>query len=137
MLTLLERRKHLVAQRAQPLLLRGLAHGHMSFFEWGVAELSGVPHHRAWLMIHDAGPLGLKAICERAGLPPRLFSAFRAGVDAFHGLEFDGGAHDRERFQEHMIQRFLTSPHAASREDSEYLLERMDRSSVKRRAQSA
>lgn len=119
------------------LLLRALAHGHMTFFEWAVAELAGVPHHRTWLMIHDAGPLGLKAICERAGLPPRLLSAFRAGVDAFHGLEFDGRPHDRERFQEHMIQRFLTSPHAVSREDSEYLLERMDRSANKRRAASA
>ena len=119
------------------LILRALAHGHMTFFEWAVAELAGVPHHRTWLMIHDAGPLGLKAICERAGLPSRLYSAFRAGVDAFHGLDFDGGAHDRERFQEHMIQRFLTSSHIASREDGEYLLERMDRSASKRRAQSA
>lgn len=119
------------------LILRALAHGHMTFFEWAVAELAGVPHHRTWLMIHDAGPLGLKAICERAGLPSRLYSAFRAGVDAFHGLEFDGRAHDRERFQEHMIQRFLTSSHIASREDSEYLLERMDRSASKRRARSA
>ena len=113
---------------------RALAHGHMTFFEWAVAELAGVPHHRTWLMIHDAGPLGLKAICERAGLPPRLYSAFRAGVDAFHGLEFDGGANDRERFQEHMIQRFLTSSHTVSREDSEYLLERMDRSANRRRS---
>jgi uncharacterized protein (DUF2336 family) len=126
-----------VGRLSPSLLLRALAHGHMTFFEWAVAELAGVPHHRTWLMIHDAGPLGLKAICERAGLPPRLLSAFRAGVDAFHGLEFDGRAHDRERFQEHMIQRFLTSPHAVSREDSEYLLERMDRSSNKRRAASA
>jgi uncharacterized protein (DUF2336 family) len=126
-----------VGRLSPSLLLRALAHGHMTFFEWAVAELAGVPHHRTWLMIHDAGPLGLKAICERAGLPPRLLSAFRAGVDAFHGLEFDGRAHDRERFQEHMIQRFLTSPHAASREDSDYLLERMDRSSNKRRAASA
>ncbi|MET3664922.1 pole-localized protein SpbR [Caulobacter sp. 1776] len=126
-----------VGRLSPSLLLRALAHGHMTFFEWGVAELAGVPHHRTWLMIHDAGDLGLKAICERAGLPPRLLSAFRAGVDAFHGLEFDGGTHDRERFQEHMIQRFLTSPHAVSREDSEYLLERMDRSANKRRAQSA
>jgi uncharacterized protein (DUF2336 family) len=123
------------AGRLSPsLILRALAHGHMTFFEWAVAELAGVPHHRTWLMIHDAGSLGLKAICERAGLPPRLFAAFRAGVDAFHGLEFDGGTHDRARFQEHMIQRFLTSSHTVSREDNEYLLERMDRSSNKRRA---
>ncbi|MFC3070355.1 DUF2336 domain-containing protein [Phenylobacterium soli] len=108
------------------LLLRALAHGHMTFFEWGVAELAGVPHHRTWLMIHDAGPLGLKAIYERAGLPARLFQAFRAGVDTYHSMEFDGGARDRERFQQKMLQRFLTSAQPAARDDVDYLLERMD-----------
>ena len=109
------------------LLLRALAHGHMTFFEWGVAELAGVPHHRTWLMIHDAGPLGLRAIYERAGLPARLFPAFRAAVDTFHSMEFDGGARDHERFQERMLQRFLTQPASAAREDVDYLLERMGR----------
>lgn len=109
------------------LLLRALAHGHMTFFEWGVAELAGVPHHRTWLMIHDAGPLGLRAIYERAGLPARQFPAFRAAVDTFHSMEFDGGAKDQERFQERMLQRFLTQPEAAAREDVDYLLDRMGR----------
>ena len=109
------------------LLLRALAHGHMPFFEWGVAELAGVPHHRTWLMIHDAGPLGLRAIYERAGLPARLFPAFRAAVDTFHSMDFDGGPRDRERFQERMLQRFLTQPAAAAREDVDYLLDRMGR----------
>ncbi|MBL8556123.1 MAG: DUF2336 domain-containing protein [Phenylobacterium sp.] len=109
------------------LLLRGLAHGHMTFFEHGVAELAGVPHHRTWLMIHDAGSLGLRAIYERAGLPARLFPAFRAAVDTFHSMEFDGGPRDRERFQERMLQRFLTQPDTAAREDVDYLLDRMDR----------
>ena len=108
------------------LLLRGLAHGHMTFFEWGVAELAGVPHHRTWLMIHDAGPLGLRAIYERAGLPARQFPAFRAAVDTFHAMEFDGGAKDQERFQERMLQRFLTQPETAAREDVDYLLDRMN-----------
>ena len=109
------------------LLLRGLAQGHMAFFEWGVAELSGVPHHRTWLMIHDAGPLGLKAIYERAGLPTRLFPAFRAGVDTYHSMTLDGGPRDRERFQERMLQRFLTLPQTAARDDIDYLLDKMDR----------
>lgn len=108
------------------LLLRALAHGHMTFFEWGVAELAGVPHHRTWLMIHDAGPLGLRAIYERAGLPARLFPAFRAAVDTFHSMEFDGGSKDQERFQARMLQRFMTQPEQASREDVDYLLARMD-----------
>jgi uncharacterized protein (DUF2336 family) len=123
---------HLQAERrlTASLLLRALAHGHMTFFEHGVAELAGVPHHRTWLMIHDAGPLGLRAIYERAGLPARLFPAFRAAVDTFHSMEFDGGPKDRERFQERMLQRFLTQPACAAREDVDYLLERMDRSAA-------
>jgi uncharacterized protein (DUF2336 family) len=108
------------------LLLRGLVNGSMTFFEWGVSELAGVPHHRTWLMIHDAGPLGLRAIYERAGLPARLYPAFRVAVDTYHSVELDGGAQDRERFQEKMLQRFLTSPQPAGRDDVDYLLDRMD-----------
>lgn len=123
------------AKRLTPsLLLRALAHGHMTFFEWGVAELAGVPHHRTWLMIHDAGPLGLRAIYERAGLPARLFPAFRAAVDTFHSMEFDGGARDLERFQQHMLQRFLTQPDTAAREDVDYLLDKMDQLSAEARS---
>ena len=120
---------HLRSQRrlTASVLLRALAHGHMTFFEWSVAELAGVPHHRTWLMIHDAGPLGLRAIYERAGLPARLFPAFRAAVDTFHSMEFDGGPRDQERFQERMLQRFLTQPEGPAREDVDYLLDRMNR----------
>jgi uncharacterized protein (DUF2336 family) len=127
---------HLAAEGrlSASLLLRGLAQGHMTFFEWGVAELAGVPHHRTWLMIHDAGPLGLRAIYERAGLPARLLPAFRAAVDTYHAMEFDGGARDLERFQERMLQRFLTQPDTAAREDVDYLLDKMDQVSREARA---
>jgi uncharacterized protein (DUF2336 family) len=98
----------------------------MGFFEYGLAELSGVPHHRTWLMVHDAGPLGLAAIYERAGLPARLMSAFRAAVDVFHSLEFDGGADDVQRFQRRLLERFLTQPQPVSRDDVDYLLDKVD-----------
>ena len=71
------------------LLLRSLARGQIDLFEHALAELAGTPHHRAWLMVHDAGPLGLKAIYDRAGMPPRLFQAFRAGVDTWRTLQAD------------------------------------------------
>jgi uncharacterized protein (DUF2336 family) len=112
------------------LLLRALANGHMTFFEWGLAELSGVPHHRTWLMVHDAGELGLKAIYERAGLPVRLLPAFRAAVDAFHSIELDGGPGDLARFQRRMLERFLSQPQAISREDVDYLLDKIDQLST-------
>jgi uncharacterized protein (DUF2336 family) len=119
---------HVEGRLTPSLLLRSLAHGHMGFFEWAIAALASVPHHRTWLMIHDAGPLGLRAIYERAGLPVRLFAAFRAGVDAYHSMEFDGGASDHQRFQERMLERFLTQATPAPREDLDYLLEKMDQS---------
>jgi uncharacterized protein (DUF2336 family) len=118
-------------QRLTPsLLLRALAHGQMGFFEWALAELSGVPHHRVWLMAHDAGALGLAAICERAGLPDRLLPAFRAAVDAYHSLEHDGGRDDLARFQRRMLERFLTQPHGLSRDDVDYLLDKIDQLSL-------
>jgi uncharacterized protein (DUF2336 family) len=112
------------------LLLRGLAHGQMSFFEWGLAELSGVPHHRTWLMVHDAGELGLTAIYERAGLPVRLLPAFRAAIDAYHSMEFDGGPGDLARFQRRMLERFLSQPVAISRDDVDWLLDKIDQLSL-------
>ena len=118
---------HVEGRLTPSLLLRALAHGHMTFFEWAVAGMAKVPHHRTWLMIHDAGPLGLRAIYERAGLPVRLFTAFRAGVDAFHSMEYDGGPRDQQRFQERMLERFLTQSTPTPREDLDYLLEKMDR----------
>ena len=113
------------------LLLRALAFGHMSFFEWGLSELAGVPHHRTWLMVHDAGELGLRAIYERAGLPMRLLPAFRAAVDAFHSIDFDGGRGDVTRFQRRMLERFLSQPQSMAREDVDYLLDKMDHLSTK------
>ena len=108
------------------LLLRALANGHMSFFEWSMAELSAVAHHRAWMMVHDAGPLGLKAIYGRARLPEGLYPAFRVAVDTYHALQQEGGDFDLRRFQQRMLERFLTQE-TAPPEEMDYLLDRMDR----------
>lgn len=109
------------------LLLRGLARGQMAFFEHGLSELAGVSHERAWLMVHDAGPLGLRAIYDRAGLPPRLFQAFRAGVDTWRAMQSEGADMTGDRFQQRMLERFLTQRPNTPREDMAYLLERLDR----------
>ncbi|MGC1300995.1 MAG: DUF2336 domain-containing protein [Caulobacteraceae bacterium] len=129
---------HLNAQeRLTPsLLLRALAQGNITFVEWALAELADVPHHRAWLMVHDGGPLGLQALYERAGLPSNLYLAFRAGVDTFQALQQEGGDLELPRFQQRMLERFLTrdAEMGASR-DVDYLLERMD--GLSRRAADA
>jgi uncharacterized protein (DUF2336 family) len=112
------------------LLLRGLARGQMAMFEHGLAELANTPHHRAWLMVHDAGPLGLKAIYDRAGLPPRLFPAFRAGVDTWRALAAEGIDTSSALFRDQMLERFLTQRPNVLRDDLAYLMERLDQSPV-------
>ena len=114
-------------QLTASFLLRALAHGHMTFFEWAVSALAKAPHHRTWLMIHDAGALGLRAIYERAGLPTRLFAAFQAGVEAYRSMEFDGGPRDQQRFQQRMLERFLTQPTPTPHAELDYLLGKLER----------
>ena len=63
------------------LLLRALCTGDLQFFEAGLAVLAEVPVVNARVLIHDAGPLGLKSLYEKAGLPPSLLAAVRTGLE--------------------------------------------------------
>jgi len=121
--------RHLASvERLTPsLMLRALARGQILFFEHGLAVLSGVPHSRAALMVHDAGPLGFRAIYDRAGLPSRLFPTFRTALETYRMLRAEQGHLDPLRFQERLIERFLTQVPYASREDLTHLYERLDR----------
>ena len=108
------------------LLMRALCCGQMPFVEHALSELSGVAHQRVWLMIHDAGPLGLQAVFDHAGLPRKLLPAFKAAVNVYHETEHDGGPNDRARFRARMIERVLTQFQAIPKDDLDYLLDKLD-----------
>jgi uncharacterized protein (DUF2336 family) len=108
------------------LVARAACMGRMRFVEHALAELAGIAHQRAWLMIHDAGALGLRALVERAGLPTRLYAVLRAAVDVHHETELDGGPEDRRRFTRRMIERVLTQFQGVPSDDLDYLLEKLD-----------
>lgn len=117
---------HLNGRLTHSLIMRALCCGQMPFVEHSLAELSGVGHQRVWLMIHDAGPLGLQAVFDRAGMPRKMLPAFRAAVNVFHETSHDGGPNDRARFRARMIERVLTQFQAIPKEDLDYLLEKLD-----------
>jgi len=117
---------HLNGRLTPSVIMRALCLGHMTFVEHALAELGGVPHSKAWLMIHDAGTLGLKTVFERAGLPSGMFTAFRLAIDIYHKTEMDGGPGDKERFRQRMVERVLTQFQAIPRADLEYLLDKLD-----------
>jgi len=108
------------------LMMRGLCMGHMDFIEHAMAELAGMSHQRMWLLIHDSGPLGLKAAFDRSGLPPRLYSSFRAAIEVYHSMEREGGADDRRIFRRRMLERTLTLFQSIPKDDLDYLLEKLD-----------
>jgi uncharacterized protein (DUF2336 family) len=117
---------HLNGRLTPSLIMRALCLGHMPFVEYALSELAGVPRSKAWLMIHDAGALGLKTIFERAGMPPGMFTAFRMAVDVYHKTEMDGGQGDRARFRQRMVERVLTQFQAIPRADLDYLLDKLN-----------
>jgi uncharacterized protein (DUF2336 family) len=107
-------------------ILRALCQGEVRLVEYAMAELAGIPHEKAWLLVHDAGHLGLKAIFERAQMPSNLYPAFRAAIDVLHETEFDGSFEDRTAFKKRMIERVLTRFQSIPDEDITYLLEKLD-----------
>jgi len=112
------------------LLMRGLCLGHLDFVEHAMAELGGISHQRMWLLMHDSGPLGLKAAFDRAGLPPRLYPSFRAAVEVYHSVDREGIARDRTTFRKRMLERTLTLFQSVPKDDLDYLLDKLDASGL-------
>ena len=88
--------------------MRAMCLGDLAFTEAAFAELAGIPVHNARLLIHDAGPLGFKAIYERCRLPAEFFELFRIGIQVALETDFDGGENDRERHRRRTLERILT-----------------------------
>jgi uncharacterized protein (DUF2336 family) len=104
------------------LVLRALCTGDMRFFEEAIAQMAGVSTAKAALLIHDAGPLGLKAIFKRTAIPGVYFPAFRVAVDVVGQTEMDPAPGGRERFERRVIERILTQYQDMEVGDLDYLL---------------
>jgi uncharacterized protein (DUF2336 family) len=117
---------HLNGRLTASFILRALCQGEVRLVEHAFAELSGIAHNKAWLLVHDGGSMGLRAVFERSGMPPSLYPAFRAAIDVLHETEFDGSVEDRIRFRKRMIERVLTRFQSIPQDDLDYLLEKLD-----------
>lgn len=112
------------------ITLRALCMGDITFFECAMATRAGVTLDNARRLIHDRGPLGLRAVFDKAKLPPAQFMAVRAALDVSRETQMDGGENDRERYARRMIERIMTQYDDLGVEfessDLEYLLTKMD-----------
>jgi uncharacterized protein (DUF2336 family) len=110
------------------LVLRALCMGDLMFFEAALAALAGVSISNARVLAHDKGPLGLRAIYDKAHLPDALFAAFRTAVDVIHETQFDGQPGDLERYRCRVMERILTQfDHLGSigNDNVEYLVDKL------------
>jgi uncharacterized protein (DUF2336 family) len=125
----LVRQMHVMGRLAPSIILRAVCLGDLRFFEASLAQITGVPLVNTRILIHDSGPLGFKAVFNRASLPNELFAVFSAAVEVARETKHDGEARDRERYSRRMIERILTQYGdlgvSLGAEDLDYLLTKM------------
>ncbi|MGJ8564106.1 MAG: DUF2336 domain-containing protein [Alphaproteobacteria bacterium] len=123
---LLIERLHQEGRLMPSIVIRMAGLGRMRLLKYALSALSGIRPAKAALMIHDGGPFGLKALCERAGMTLAQTKVIRAACAMFHDLEACGTEYDQTFFQSLMIERMLTLPYDLSEGDQEWFLERLD-----------
>lgn len=107
------------------LILRATCMGDAQFLEAALAVLCDIPLANAQALIHDKGGLGFKAIYNHAKLPAEFFPAIRVAVDVMRETDYDGNAHDRERYRRRVVERILTQFEDIGPDDLDYLLQRL------------
>lgn len=101
----LVRQLRLSGQLTAGLILRAVLSGNVTLFETALAELAELPLARVRALVHDASGLGLRAVFDRAGLPPSTYTALRHALEAWReGPDLDGTS----RLQRRMVERVLT-----------------------------
>jgi len=90
------------------LILRALLSGNVMLFEEALAELSEMPLERVGALIYSGGGASLRALFDRAGLPPSTYPAFKQAIEAMRegDLVSEGGG--SARLKRRMIERVLT-----------------------------
>ena len=116
--------RHLCAsgQLTAGLVLRALLSGNVVLFEEALTELSGLPLARVRSLVHDNGSSGLRAILDKAGLPPSTWPAFREAIAAMRESVHFGEPGGASRLKRRMIERVLTGCEKADIGELEPLL---------------
>lgn len=102
--------RHLRAsgQLTAGLILRAFLSGNVTLFEEALAELSEMPTKRVSTVIHSGGAASLRALFDRAGLPPSTYSAFKQAIEAMREGDLTSEPGGSARLKRRMIERVLT-----------------------------
>lgn len=109
------------------IVVRAIMMGDYTFFAAAMAVRAGISVTAAQILLSDPGPLGLRALYGRAGMPDRFYEAIRAAVAVLGEASYDGEAHDRERFCRRIVERVLTQVDDLGDDTLEFLMNRLTR----------
>lgn len=107
-------------------LIRAAGSGRIKLLQYSLSRMSNVSPDKTLLMIHDAGPLGLRALCQHAGLSDIDTKVIRAACVIYRDLEASGLEYDPAYFKTLMMERMLTLPIEMPKADQSWFLERLD-----------
>jgi len=102
------RHLRVTGQLTAGLILRALLSGNVALFEEALAELADLPVARVSDLVHGHGTAGLRALFEKAGLPPSSYPAFKEAIEAMREVGFVGEPGGAARLKRRMIERVLT-----------------------------
>jgi len=102
------RHLRVTGQLTAGLLLRALLSGNVTLFEEALAELANLPVARVSDLVHGHGTAGLRALFDKAGLPPSSYPAFKEAIEAMREGGFIGEPGGAARLKRRMIERVLT-----------------------------
>ena len=108
------------------LIIRMAGMGQMILLRHALALRADIKSNKAALMIHDAGPLGVNALCQAAGLNRTETQIIQSAGMIYRDLELACTEYDADFFQSLMIERLLTQPIQLSEADQTWFLERLD-----------
>jgi uncharacterized protein (DUF2336 family) len=102
--------RHLRAsgQLTAGLMLRAFLSGNVTLFEEALSELSEMPAKRVGTVIHYGGGASLRALFDRAGLPPSTYPAFKQAIEAMREGDLTSEPGGSARLKRRMIERVLT-----------------------------
>jgi uncharacterized protein (DUF2336 family) len=112
------------------LLLRSLCAGNLSFFETGMALLSGATESEARQLLYSDRPSDFVQIFEKSNLPRGLRNAFRIGTKAAAAERRAGAITNREQFTQKVMGQIIRGYRTISPGDAEHIFTELARESL-------
>jgi len=106
------------------IVIHALCMGLVDFFEQSLAKMVEIPLSNIKILLSDTGPLGFRALTEKAGFPENYIDALRT-IYRLAAKETDDGKIRLPYFQARMIDRIIASGYHQAVENMPYFISLM------------